>query len=542
MNKYLLISLLITITLLTPFNTSAISKASAVGALTTILGGGATIGLLRQKAELSSKLKATKDKKEQATLEKKIKTINNWLWLAGSTTTISSLTTALNILASGKTPTVNKQNPPRPHLAHTTTSNTGALQTEQDVTAQLLPTPSNPDRVVDKWGNSLLHIAARDNNVALINELIRLKATIDQKNIHGYTPLEAVAQFGKYKEAIEALIDAGANLSADFSYGTNSPRPYLSLAASEGWLNIAKKLIAKGASAKKTEELYLQPPLHSAIKSIQGSNKQELIDLLIPISNLESQDQKGLTALGVALQYKNIEAVRKLLEAGASHKIQTTDLRDEKNYSPICFAIQYLPDAVPLLLKYKVPVDNTCQAEDGPDQYYFNHDEAVIMATRKNLPAILNQLIAAGADVNIIDPFGETPLMLAVKHNSLEMVEALIRAGANLDTVSTSNLDLGCTALHYAVEYDASPSIIRALILAGANTEIRTDQASGGHRAYDLASRPNDSLYRESADKKEERIKAFDEAILEKKHLSETRAAFINAAARGQILWRQRNP
>ena len=40
----------------------------------------------------------------------------------------------------------------------------------------------------------------------------------------------------------------------------------------------------------------------------------------------------------------------------------------------------------------------------------------------------------------------------------------------------------------------------------------------------------------------EKKLLTLQEAVAEKARWSDPRAAFINAAARGQILWRQRNP
>ena len=61
----------------------------------------------------------------------------------------------------------------------------------------------------------------------------------------------------------------------------------------------------------------------------------------------------------------------------------------------------------------------------------------------------------------------KTPLMLAAKYNELNMVEYIIKAGANLDFVSIK----GKTALDYAIEYNR-PEIVSYLKGLNAKQEM----------------------------------------------------------------------
>jgi len=64
----------------------------------------------------------------------------------------------------------------------------------------------------------------------------------------------------------------------------------------------------------------------------------------------------------------------------------------------------------------------------------------------KDIAQVLD-LLAQGADVNARDPeHGETPLMLAVKNRSIDIVRLLLDAGAEVDAID----DWGRTALFYA--------------------------------------------------------------------------------------------
>ena len=67
---------------------------------------------------------------------------------------------------------------------------------------------------------------------------------------------------------------------------------------------------------------------------------------------------------------------------------------------------------------------------------------------------------------------GATPLHRAVGFNDLAVIAALLEAGANLEL----RTDQGLTPLHVAVGFNKNPAIIAALLEAGANLEARTDR------------------------------------------------------------------
>ncbi|MEI8095046.1 MAG: ankyrin repeat domain-containing protein [Spirochaetales bacterium] len=67
--------------------------------------------------------------------------------------------------------------------------------------------------------------------------------------------------------------------------------------------------------------------------------------------------------------------------------------------------------------------------------------------TTKNIK-LVKELLAAKADVNLVDKYGQTALMLAAGRNFLGAIKQLIAAKTNLALVSKSNL----TALGYATD------------------------------------------------------------------------------------------
>jgi ankyrin repeat protein len=67
---------------------------------------------------------------------------------------------------------------------------------------------------LNKTFDSPLHLAVKkSNNLEMVNKIIEKKATIDQADINGYTPLAMSARVGK-SEYIKPLLEAGADINA----------------------------------------------------------------------------------------------------------------------------------------------------------------------------------------------------------------------------------------------------------------------------------------------------------------------------------------
>lgn len=92
--------------------------------------------------------------------------------------------------------------------------------------------------------------------------------------------------------------------------------------------------------------------------------------------------------------------------------------------------------------------------------------------------------IDAGADVDALDRFGQSALMLAAQRGSLQAVRILIAAGANLDRTAK----FGLSAMMLAVVNDHG-AVARELAAAGANLRLTGSGAPGftGKTAAQLA-------------------------------------------------------
>mgnify|MGYP000276209955 CR=1 FL=1 len=115
-----------------------------------------------------------------------------------------------------------------------------------------------------------------------------------------------------------------------------------------------------------------------------------------------------------------------------------------------------------------------------------------IAAETNTNPEVMEVLLKAGADIEVSDKYGETPLLLAVDGEIVmenpEVIDALLKAGAD---VNAKDVD-GRTPLSRAVEFSANPEVIEALLKVGANARAKDKE---GKTAADHA-KDSEKIYK----------------------------------------------
>jgi len=113
-------------------------------------------------------------------------------------------------------------------------------------------------------------------------------------------------------------------------------------------------------------------------------------------------------------------------------------------------------------------------------------DKALWDAAWDGRTAVVELLLAAGADVNEKEAGGRTALHYAAWENHAAVIELLLAAGADINAKS----NYGGTALHYAAE-QGHASVVELLLAAGADVNAQSTAgwtalhyaASRGHAA-----------------------------------------------------------
>ena len=240
--------------------------------------------------------------------------------------------------------------------------------------------------------SSMLVSAAQKGDVAKVKELITATGTnvneVDPDT--GRTALHWAARENR-DEIIGILIEAKADVNAQDRTGKGP----LTLAAESGSVDATKRLLAAGASAT-------------------------------------ARDQIGGTPLTWACGLGNAETVKLLLASGAD-----VGVVDVNGLTPLIWAAGIgKPETVEVILAMKPELN----VKDG-----VTGDTALMRAVRSGKAASVQMLIVAGADVNLGNKQGYSPIQLAALSGNAEKAQMLISAGADLngeDGTGRTALDL----------------------------------------------------------------------------------------------------
>ncbi|XP_047443635.1 CARD- and ANK-domain containing inflammasome adapter protein [Mugil cephalus] len=283
---------------------------------------------------------------------------------------------------------------------------------------------------------TLLHAAAEHGHLSIVEFLIRKGARLDLQDNTGHTALHRAASRG-HTEIVKTLIKAGAPIhTLDLQSKTS-----VHLAALNEHLNCVKVLVEE--EAKQSESHTQDTFLHMA--AVEDDCR--LTGLLLQNgANVDAVNSHKKTALFIAVKENNHKTVAVLLNAGA-----------KVDHEVINEAINLHHETILQLLLAKA---RGLLSEEALGSALFS-------AVRQNRDGVVTALIDNGADVNVCDKQGYTPLLLAAELGHAEGFRALIAKQAK---VGSSLPDLS-SALHLAV-HGGSVSIVQTLLEKGLDPSI----------------------------------------------------------------------
>ena len=370
----------------------------------------------------------------------------------------------------------------------------------------------------DNKGNTCLMLAAYFGRTETVRYLVGLPQVDVNKESSNWDVCEGKypialhsAVHGGHLDVVQVLIDAGAYIETKSQWG----RTPLHVASALGELDIVKMLVEAGASVRATDNLD-----DTCLIVASTSEHTETVRYLAGLEEVDVNYNNGRrSALLTALRRQRTDVVKVLVDAGADIEVE-----DERGYSLLEKA-SMCGD----LLRVKMLVEAGAVADAGCLKLAVikKHTETVrYLAALPQVdvnemrdgcsvvfhaisfwgsdPDFMQVLIDAGADIEVKDEMGRSPLHYASGVRELGIVKLLIKAGAKvcatdntggtcLHIVSAKGRtetvrylvglkdvdvniadDKGYTALHSAVD-KGHVDVVQVLIDAGADIDAKNN-------------------------------------------------------------------
>jgi ankyrin repeat protein len=345
-------------------------------------------------------------------------------------------------------------------------------------TVQALVNGQAKHAVAGAEGTAALVWAATRNDLAMADLLLRAGANAKAANEFGATPLYAAAAHPDPAMA-EKLLAAGADPNAPLMSGETP----LMEASRRGNLATVRLLLSKNANPNTRESNGGQNALMWAVSQRQAAVVEELIK---HGADVQAGSKSGFTPLMFAAQQGDEDSARILLRAGA----KPNDAQPKTGLTPLMIA-----SAMANVKAVDVLLDNGADPNLADANGYTSlhrvvrdSDYGINLAAKDSILTIVKSLLKHGANPNArlvqdkekaaeeikngnvqiegkrsavtVDEIilqGATPLFLAAEVNNLDVIKALVSAGA--DPLIAS--DRGTTPL---------------MMAAGAGTDVQRER------------------------------------------------------------------
>ncbi|KAJ8668004.1 hypothetical protein QAD02_009667 [Eretmocerus hayati] len=326
---------------------------------------------------------------------------------------------------------------------------------------------------IDQDERTPLLIAVMNGKIQMIKYLIDANANVQASDCQGATSLHlmnyAKISNSDYSEVIQLLLSAGISLDILFDKELLTPLHY---AVRAGNAKLVKELIKVGADVNAICMMQ-RTSLHLALSSLDKKDRashQIIEELLKAGASLTERDGIGKTPLIDAIKFGDPNLLKQLIAAGADATVITnykmSALHHAIWHDNLEIVNKHTPKMIDILLKAGAAVNSQDERNGRTPLHCAVYIGDILSVER---------LIRGGADVNIVDHSGMTCLHEVFDSHPKQdhyhgIVQLLLKAGANLEICDKN----GKTPLFHAVVI-GDTKFIEQLIAAGANAGIFVD-------------------------------------------------------------------
>ena len=322
--------------------------------------------------------------------------------------------------------------------------------------------------MLDVNKRSPLHWACAHGNLDQVKIISKLGADIGIIDVEGKTALHFAATSsssppGKLLSALVNMKTRGS--SSVLCWQDYDGRQPLHLAVTSANPDMVAAIIKQPSCMINALDQRDRTPLHYA--AIQG--QEDIARLLLEAgAKSDTLDEAGASAGHLAVQSGDEKTISVFIEKNQCQQL------DSQKRTPLMWAVALERVAIVKILR--------CDPDTRDKMGY----SALHIAVSNNVPSCIQPIIGLGADINIRNDEGETPVMLASMMGHEVILASLLKAGAAINLVDVG----GGGCLHMASGSGHIPCI--ALLLKnGVEVDLSDNTgttalmmaSSGGHKA-----------------------------------------------------------
>ncbi len=362
----------------------------------------------------------------------------------------------------------------------------------------------------NNYGETLLYVAVKNNNMALVSFFMRKSADVNLPCYKRYTSLIKASACG-FVDIVRYLLSFDANIDAQSKDGVTA----LMLAAAFGRLETVKLLIENRADLNMCDKFNRSALIYAswagneetilklidagacvAIRDRSGktaldyAKESELESVVVLLSDPSSRNldfgkkkHKAIIADGLPI-YSTFSKAYKKAKESIGYEIDDLQLADFLCLIPVGFClngdqeenIDKFTYIFECLIKYKGEysineIKFIFNLVMNPD-YYLNFndkkfiDNLFVKSVGLNDAFVINNLLKLPVNLKELNFYDEPPLILAILNNNVELISKLISLGANVN----HRMPGGKTPLMYAA-INGNIAIFNYLVDCDANIE-----------------------------------------------------------------------
>ena len=336
--------------------------------------------------------------------------------------------------------------------------------------AEILLKENAEVNIQTKIGSTALMLAIQNGHIDIAELILKANADINIQNKNGVTALMLASQNGDTRIA-EILLKEKADVNVQEKDGYTA----LILASQNGHANIAELLLKANADVNVQKINGV-----TALMLASQNGHAQVVDLLVEeLVDIDAQEKSGKTALMLASINGHLQVAECLLQSHADPHVLAYD-------GSIAFSLAAYSgnrDLVNMLLDKAEPTTDEIEKAIVTSCYggqptlitslsnkltHLTNDQRELLdsCVKGDLGAVIWKTLDS-PDTPLV--LGLTPLMVASSCGHVDIVDALIQAGAD---VNKQESHLGFTPLFFAVKGGQSSLIVETLLMYGANPNI----------------------------------------------------------------------